>query len=741
MGKRVYIAGAGIISPLGRGLAATEEALRANRTAIKPLDLFELLHGKPLPVGQVKGLEEPSTLPRTHRLAHIAALEAMADYGAPPDAVILGTTTGGILTTEELLRNHAEDKDLYRYHGLHSVAQYLARELGCRGPALVVSTACSSGAVAIGLALEMLRSGKAKTVLAGGVDSLSRLTYFGFHSLQLVDREGCRPFDADRQGMAVAEGAAMLLLTTIKPDDPLAELLGAGLSCDAYHPAAPHPEGRGALAAMRAALADAGLGPKEIDYINLHGTGTPENDLAESRAIRALFTVPPPLSSIKGATGHSLAASGALEAVVAALAVSRNLLPANTGWQRPDPAIGLIPLTQPVHQPANQPVRTVLSNSFGFGGNNGCLVLGTADRPASPAVSQQVVSEQGVPELAVHGFSCLTGAGGTEATMALLAQGLSVAGIPELEPFAKKLPASLVRRLKRLPRMTLLLAQAAWEDSGRGDQPAALFMGSGWGALSETYDFLTRLTDSQEQFPSPTDFVGSVHNGPAAQAAIMFGATGANITTSGGDYSFEQALLAADLLLKEEDTTCLVMGADEGHQVLSPLLDPSIASGGPLTDGGGALCLSRKSAGARCLVRLPFLGSGTAEGCVESLIVSLGGAQAMAGKYGLLLVGIPAADRKEGEAQLVRFLEGSGVKAPLIRYRELTGEFASASAVAATLAVSLLDAASSDPETPLLPILGMPDLPEIPLGLIKKGQAILMLGLGHCLSAVEFSRP
>jgi 3-oxoacyl-(acyl-carrier-protein) synthase len=724
MGKRVYIAGVGIISPLGKGRLATEEALRANLSAIRPLDLFDLLHGEPLPVGQIKGVEGPSALPRTHRLAHIAAMEAMAEYDAPPDAVILGTTTGGILTTEQLLRDHEDTKDLYRYHGLHSVAQYLAQELGCSGPALVVSTACSSGAVAIAMALEMLRSGKVKTVLAGGVDSLCRLTYFGFHSLQLVDREGCRPLDADRQGMAVAEGAAMLLLTTVQPDDPLAELLGAGLSCDAYHPAAPHPEGKGALAAMRAALADAGLGPEGIDYINLHGTGTPENDLAESKAIRALFATPPPLSSIKGATGHSLAASGALEAVVATIAVSRNFLPANTGWQRPDPALGLNPLTQPL----SQPTSTVLSNSFGFGGNNGCLVIGAPGRPASPAAPVHVVAE-----LAVHGFACLTGAGDTAATMALVAQGTSVAGMPDLEQFSKNLPARLVRRLKRLPRMTLSLAQAAYENSGLADKPVSLFMGSGWGALSETYDFLTRLTDSREQFPSPTDFVGSVHNGPAAQAAIMFGATGANITTSGGDYSFEQALLAAGLLLKEENETCLVMGADEGHQVLSPLLDPSIISGTPLADGGGALCLNRRSEGAHCRVRLPFYRSSTAEGCVDLLIASLGGVQAMTGKYALLLVGIPAAVRDEGEAQLARFLEGSGVKAPVIRYRELTGEFASASAVAASMAVSFLGAGTLPP--------GMPEGQEMSLALAKKGQAILVLGLGHSLSAMEFLRP
>lgn len=721
MGKRVYIAGLGIISPLGEGLAATEEALRGNRSAIKPLDIFPLLHGEPLPTGQVRGLDEPSDLPRTHRLAHNAAVQAMTSCKTPPDAVILGNTTGGILTTEELLRDKASNKDLYRYHGLNSVAEYVAREIGCRGMALTVSTACSSGAVAIAMALAMLRSGQAKTVLAGGVDSLCRLTYFGFHSLQLVDKQGCRPLDADRHGMAVAEGAAMLLLTTEKPAHPLAEILGAGLSCDAYHPAAPHPEGRGALMAMQAALADAGLAPTDISYINLHGTGTPENDLAEAKAVNTLFAPPPPLSSIKGATGHSLAASGAIEAVVSAIAVAKDFLPANTGCHNPDPALGLTPLMQPT----TQRTTAVLSNSFGFGGNNGCLVIAKPNGFSPPA------SRRSKPGLAIHGHSCLTGAGDTAATMALLAQGLPVVGMADLASISENLPPNLVRRLKRLPRLTLSLALSAHQDSGFEAKPGAVFMGTGWGALSETHDFLSRLTDSSEQFPSPTDFVGSVHNGPAGQTAIMFGATGANITTSGGDYSFEQALFAADLMLEEGQKSALVLGADEGHSVLSPLLDPSIAPGALLTDGGGALFLNREKEGAQCLVRIPFYQSGATEGSVNALIAALGGIQTLKDKYTLLLVGIPAAVREEGEGQLAEFLAKSGLQAPIIRYREFTGEFASASAVAAVMATSFLS--SGKVPGPLVS--------GEALELAGNSKAILVLGLGRYLSAMEFSRP
>jgi 3-oxoacyl-(acyl-carrier-protein) synthase len=721
MANRVFIVGAGIISPLGTGLSATEKALQETRSAIKPLDLFPLLKGgEPLPVGQVHALQEPQNLPRTHRLAQVAVKQAMAASDQPPDAVIVGNTTGGMLTTEELLRANIGEKRLYRYHGLHSVAEYIAALAGCHGAAITISTACSSGAAAIAMALAMLRSGKARTVLAGGVDSLCRLTYFGFHSLQLVDRKGCRPLDADRRGMAVGEGAAMLLLSTEKPSQPLAELLGAGLSCDAHHPAAPHPEGRGALMAMREALADAGLSPADIGYINLHGTGTPENDLAEAKAINSLFAIPPPLSSIKGATGHSLAASGAIEAVVSVISITNGFLPANTGCHHPDPLLGLIPLTRPTRkQPA-----AVLSNSFGFGGNNGCLVVAENERfpPPPPRRSGSC--------LAIHGCACLTGAGNKTATLALLNQGAIAAGSTDIGSDSQGLPSSLVRRLKRLSRMTLCLANDAHQDSGTEAKPTAIFLGSGWGALSETYDFLTGLADSQEQFPSPTDFVGSVHNSPAGQAAIMLGATGANITVSGGDHSFEQALLAAELLLKPDQGTGLVIGVDEAHQTLSPLLDPSISPGGPVNEGGGALAVSRDKKDAKCLVQLLFHGRNAAEGAIESLTKALQASRPL-NNYKLLMAGIPAGEQQQGESQLSRFMSQTGLTIPVIRYRRWVGEFASASAVAAVLAASFL-ASGQAPGTLLS---------GESLALGSDDDAILVLGLGQYLSAMEFFRP
>ena len=471
----------------------------------------------------------------------------------------------------------------------------------------------------------------------------------------------------------------------------------------------------------RAALADAGLDPADIDYINLHGTGTPDNDLTESKAVNKLFSPPPLLSSIKGATGHSLAAAGAIEAVVSAITVANNLVPANTGCTVPDPALGLVPLTNP----GSHSTTAVLSNSFGFGGNNACLLITKPDRFPRPA------PKQSCPRLAIHGCSCLTGAGGTVVTMSMLKKKEPVAGMAGLDTISENLPPRLVRRLKRLPRIVLSLAASAHEDSGLEDKPTAVFMGTGWGALSETCDFLTRLSDSQEQFPSPTDFVGSVHNGPASQVAIMFGATGPNITTSGGDYSFEQALLATELVLDDPEQPALVLGADEGHHAFSPLFDPSIATDSSLADGGGALCLSRKREGAKCTVRLPYYQSSTADAPVEALIDSLGGKNELQTSCRLVLVGIPAAMHRQGERQLAQFLKLSRISAPVIRYRRFTGEFASASAVAAVLAVSFLTSGQVPG--------ALVEESDIPLD--NTPGKILVLGLGRYISAMEFSRP
>jgi 3-oxoacyl-(acyl-carrier-protein) synthase len=561
----------------------------------------------------------------------------------------------------------------------------------------------------------MIRAGLARRVLAGGVDGLCRLTYYGFKSLQLLDPAGARPLDRERRGMSVAEGAAFLLLEPFKTDQPETGLLGAGLSCDAYHPARPHPEGKGALAAMRAALDDAGVDGGCIDYINLHGTGTIDNDLAEARALGRLFGEKlPPLSSVKGAMGHSLAAAGAVEAVIAKLCIDHGILPGSTGCREPDKALGLAPLLEP----RQQPVETVLSNSFGFGGNNAALVIGktVSDEPA--------VASFCPPQMQLAGWSALTGAGDLAATLAAVAENRTCRDRLDIKTIGRDLPPSQIRRLKRLSIMALSLADRAGRQPGGDQTPGSIFFGTGLGCLSETHDFLGRLFTSRERFASPTDFVGSVHNAAAGQIALHFKATGPNITVSGGDYSFEQALFTA-ALLGRDNAPALVLAADEGHDRLSALLDPSVDRDAPLADGGGALWLSPRTTGNGPVITLRFFKSAFNAKTLADLVDTLEQQQPPQRRYALIMAGLPAGMRPAAQQQLTAFLSQAGFNGPVVDYRSLTGEFQSASAVAAAMAAEYVHRGA-------LPA-------NLCTGYSSQTgpRGILILGLGKWLTAME----
>jgi 3-oxoacyl-[acyl-carrier-protein] synthase-1/3-oxoacyl-[acyl-carrier-protein] synthase II len=707
----------GIITSLGNGVSNTRDAIQNSRTGIGPLTLFPTAANQPLPVGQVADLIENEDLPRTHQLARRAAGQAMADTRQAPDAVVMGVTTGGMLTSENLLKKKSRHPNLFGLHATGSVAEDIASQYRCKGPALTVSTACSSGTVALKIALEMLRSGRVKRVLAGGADSLCRLTYYGFNSLQLVDPDGARPLDRNRRGMSVGEGAAMLLLVANEPEHAMAEVLGAGLSCDAFHPATPHPRGKGALAAMQAAILDAGIAAPDIVYINLHGTGTLDNDISEARAIGSLFGAKKPLlSSIKGACGHSLAAAGAIEAVISAIGISSGVVPATVGCRHPDPELEL----DPVLQPSQRPIETVLSNSFGFGGNNAAIVLGAFGKPGSDRKPEEI------RPMTILGSACITGLGRTDPTMRAMAKGKTCAGLLDLQEISANLSAGRVRRLKRFPRLALSLAIAAHQNSGADDTPAAVFLGTGWGALSETSNFLNRLFETDEQFPSPTDFVGSVHNAAAGQIAMQFQATGANITMTGGDYSFEQALMAADLVSGNIRNDFLVIGADESHPELSRLFDRSVAKSACPADGGGALYLKQETGiSGRTIRSVFFQSSENNSEVISSLIQQIEQQQPLNDRYGVILAGLPAACRREGEIQLQTLLAITGFNHPVIDYRKITGEFASASAVATVMAEQFM----REGHIPA-PLCG-----DKPGKLGAKGA--LILGMGDFITAME----
>jgi 3-oxoacyl-[acyl-carrier-protein] synthase-1 len=350
-------------------------------------------------VGEVAGIDEvrlPQNLYkyecRNNRLAELAlqqdgffeAVQRSAEHwGRQRLGVFLGTSTAGILQTELAYRERNPESGAlppgFEYgttHNSFSVADYVRKRCRLEGPAVAVSCACASSAKAFGSARRMIEAGLIDAAVVGGVDSLCLTTLYGFHSLQLTSAAPCRPFDIARDGISIGEAAAFGILERVPEnlDGGSVLLLGIGESSDAYHMSAPHPEGLGARRAMQAALAAAVLEPGDIDYINLHGTGTPSNDRAESQAVTSVFGPTTPCSSTKGATGHTLGAAGALEAVISALALKHGLMPGGVHTAKIDPTLTALY----IKDNRRAPVTRVLSNSFGFGGTNCSLIFGRA---------------------------------------------------------------------------------------------------------------------------------------------------------------------------------------------------------------------------------------------------------------------------------------------------------------------------------------------------------------------------
>ena len=387
-------------SCIGSGLPATLESLRAQRSGLAQC-AFETVT-LDTHIGEVPGVDDvrvPAALRRfdcrNNRLAQLGIAQdgfsevvaaCVGRWGPRRVGLFLGTSTSGILQTEIAYRRREPgtgalpaDFDYAGTHNTYSLGAFAREVLGLEGPSGVVSSACSSSAKVFGSAQRMIAAGLIDAAVVGGVDSLCLTTLYGFHSLQLVSRLPCKPFDVARDGISIGEAAAFAIIERLPGslDADAILLLGVGESSDAYHMSSPHPEGRGARAAMLQALASAGLAFEDIDYINLHGTGTPSNDSAEGKAVAAVFAGRAravEASSTKGATGHTLGAAGALEAVVCALSLRHGLLPGSAHTRQPDPSLGFDYLC------ANRqrPIARALSNSFGFGGSNCTLVLGRA---------------------------------------------------------------------------------------------------------------------------------------------------------------------------------------------------------------------------------------------------------------------------------------------------------------------------------------------------------------------------
>jgi 3-oxoacyl-[acyl-carrier-protein] synthase II len=388
------------VSALGGDVPALAAGLIDGRCGIGPLTLF-VHNGRCATAAQVPELIGSGAprrrLSRPDRFALAAATEACRNAGLEPAirgsaGLYVGATTGGMFETEEVYRRRRAGQDrrfrVSRLLGtpLGTAASVLAQEIGLFGPQATVSTACSSSALAIAMAAEAIRRGETAVAVAVGTDALCRLTYAGFDALQALDPDRCRPFDRARRGLSLGEGAGALVLEAAdharaRGARARAVLLGWGTATDANHVTAPHPEGAGALAALGGALRSSGLPPDAIDYVNAHGTGTPQNDAVEVAVLRATLgarLARVPVSSTKSQIGHCLGAAGAIEAVATVLALSEGILPPTVSLREPDPAWTDLDLVPTAGRRAR--LGVAVTSSYGFGGHNVSLVLGRTDR-------------------------------------------------------------------------------------------------------------------------------------------------------------------------------------------------------------------------------------------------------------------------------------------------------------------------------------------------------------------------
>jgi 3-oxoacyl-[acyl-carrier-protein] synthase I len=380
----------------GRGVDAFAHALVTRKSGLVENDFT----AQPLPcwIGRVSGIDErllPAQLDawesRNNRLAwlglhqdgfrdHVAA--AIERHGAARVALILGTSTSSIGETEQAYReldstgHMSAKRRRSKVHQPHSLSAFVQTVLGVQGPCLTIATACSSSAKVFASAERLMRAGLADAVIVGGVDSLCGSVIYGFNSLELVSPQPCRPFDVERRGLSLGEAAGFVLLERTAGNISASRLIGYGESSDAHHMSAPHPQGLGAQLALADAMARAGLAADAVDYINLHGTASRQNDEIEAALVARVFPATTLASSTKGWSGHTLGAAGILETVVALLSIERGFVPGTLNTQTLDPACG----PQVMIDNRERSVRVALSNSFGFGGNNCCLAFaaGTA---------------------------------------------------------------------------------------------------------------------------------------------------------------------------------------------------------------------------------------------------------------------------------------------------------------------------------------------------------------------------
>lgn len=594
MSEPILITGVGIVSAIGLDRAETLASLRAGKTGIGPLRFLKTDHHE-FPVGEVPlstdemaarmGIPEGQPRTRTALMGMMALQQALQQAQLQPvdiarAAFVSGTTVGGMDMSEQYyldFLNNDLHNDYIAQHDCGACTESIADRFGPFASMSTLSTACSSAANAIINGANDLRCGRHEIAVVGGSECITKFHLNGFNSLMILDHERCRPFDETRAGLNLGEGAAFLVIETMtsarrRGVRPIAVLEGYGNACDAFHQTASSPDGEGSYLAMKEALADAGLTPADIDYVNAHGTGTPNNDSSESQAMMRLFGCDmPPVSSTKSFTGHTTSASGSIEAVICLLALQEQFLPLNLGWQHQMPD-GITPVTDATPR---HPLRHVLCNSFGFGGNDSSLVLGSVPpgsyaKGATDKATADDTTTTHVAQRGVAGEVYLTAA-----EQISIQEGLSEAWLDTpiiySEPYVRSLDVDFKqwlspgesRRMGKLLKRALATSLSAMHKGGV-EHPDAIITGTGLGCIENTEILLTHLCEEGEENCKPTPFMQSTHNTISSLVSIHTKSHGYNATYAHKEASFDCALEDAWLQLQlGRIRTALVGGQDE----------------------------------------------------------------------------------------------------------------------------------------------------------------------------------
>lgn len=597
----IAITGEGIISAIGTNKEEVLQSLLAHKSGIKEMQFLQSVHHE-LPVGEVAlsneqmkkrlGIPEKQLMSRTELMGILAIRQALEDAGIDLSSVsasnkkivlVSGTTVGGMDLTEQSFNplyeqfqsqqeTKVEELAFLNHHDggncTQKIADYFRNEsaTGQSGfdELTTISTACSSAANAIMLGAKLLETGEADIVVAGGSEALSRFHLNGFNSLMILDKKRCRPFDATRAGLNLGEGAAFVVLESESAARHQgktlhAYLTGYGNACDAYHQTASSENGEGAFLAMKEALNMAHIEPEDIQYVNAHGTGTPNNDQSESESLKRLFGKKMPwISSTKSFTGHTTSASGSIEAIICLLAMQHHFIPANLGWEK-QMENGIIPCTGI----ENVRLEYVLCNSFGFGGNDSSLIFSTHPTEEEAIQTEgEAIQTEGKPQQSEREPQQ------TASNIRILST-VEINSEEDLSDIRKYVKPLEARRMGKIMKSSLLSSLEALEKAGIAT-PDAIITGTTYGCLENSEKLLVQLKEEGEEMLKPTYFMQSTHNTIGSNIAIKTHCHGYNITYTQGEDSLDWAIRDAKMLLASGKAKTVLVGC---HDESTPLLN------------------------------------------------------------------------------------------------------------------------------------------------------------------------